>query len=63
MLAIVKSLDKWCLELQGTAKHIQIYIDHKALEYFMTTKQLTARQAHWAEALADYHFMIIYHLG
>jgi hypothetical protein len=45
MLAIVKSLDQWRPELQGTAKRIQIYTNHKALEYFMTTKQLTGRQA------------------
>ena len=63
MLAIVKSLDEWRPELQGTAKRIQIYTDHKALEYFMTTKQLTARQARWAEALADYHFTIMYRSG
>ena len=43
MLAIVRSLDQWRPELQGTAKRIQIFTDHKALEYFMTTKQLTGR--------------------
>ena len=45
MLAIVRSLDQWRPELQGTAKRIQIFTDHKALKYFMTTKQLTGRQA------------------
>jgi hypothetical protein len=43
MLAIVRSLDQWRPELQGTVKRIQIYTDHKALEYFMTTKQLMLR--------------------
>jgi transposase InsO family protein len=63
MLAIVKSLDQWRPELQGTASRIQIYTDHKALEYFMTTKQLTGRQARWAEALSEYYFMIMYRKG
>ena len=63
MLAIVKSLDQWRPELEGTAKRIQIFTDHKALEYFMTTKQLTGRQARWAEALASYHFIIMYRTG
>ena len=63
MLAIVKSLDQWRPELQGTAKKIQIFTDHKALEYFMTTKQLTGRQARWAEALAEYYFIIMYRTG
>jgi hypothetical protein len=29
----------------------------------MTTKQLTGRQARWAEALAEYHFIIRYRTG
>ncbi len=29
----------------------------------MTTKHLTGRQARWAEALADYHFIINYRSG
>jgi hypothetical protein len=45
MLAIVRSLDQWRPELESTAKKIQIFTDHKALEYFITTKQLTGRQA------------------
>jgi transposase InsO family protein len=63
MLAIVKSLDQWRPELQNTAKKIQIYTDHKALEYFMTTKQLTGRQARWAEALSEYYFIVMYRAG
>ena len=45
MLAIIRSLSQWRAELQGTGSRIQIYTDHKALEYFITTKQLTSRQA------------------
>ena len=29
----------------------------------MTTKQLTSRQARWAEALSEYYFMIMYRSG
>ena len=29
----------------------------------MTTKQLTARQARWAEALSEYYFIITYRPG
>jgi len=54
---------EWHPELQSTARKVKIYTDHKALEYFMTTKRLTARQARWAEALADYHFEIMYRKG
>ena len=63
MLAIVRSLGHWRPELQGTSSQVKIYTDHKALEYFMTTKQLNSRQARWAEVLADYSFMIMYRPG
>jgi hypothetical protein len=43
MLAIVKSLEEWRPELQRKRDRFEIYTDHKSLEYFMTTKQLTAR--------------------
>jgi hypothetical protein len=45
MLAIVRSLDQWRPELKGTAKKIQIFTNHKILEYFITTKQLIGQQA------------------
>ena len=63
MLAVVKSLKEWRPELQGLAMPVKVYTDHKALEYFMTTKQLTGRQARWAEALSEYYFMIMYRAG
>jgi hypothetical protein len=43
MLAIVKSLEEWRPELQWKQDRFEIYTDYKLLEYFMTTKQLTAR--------------------
>jgi hypothetical protein len=63
MLAIVRPLDQWRPELKGIAKKIQIFTDHKTLEYFMITKQLTGQQARWAKALASYHFVIMYQTG
>jgi len=45
MLAIVSSFQHWRVHLEGTLQGIQVVSDHKALEYFMTTKALTARQA------------------
>ena len=45
MLAIIASFLHWRAHLEGTLERIQVLSDHKALEYFMTTKALTARQA------------------
>jgi len=41
-------------------KKIQIFTDHRVFEYFIIIKQLIVRQAHWAEALSEYYFIIIY---
>jgi enoyl-CoA hydratase/carnithine racemase len=63
MLAIVRSLSHWRAELQGSPRRLQILTDHKALEYFMTTKQLTSRQARWSELLSQFFFHITYRPG
>lgn len=63
MLAIVGSLLHWRAYLEGAPGMIQVVSDHKALEYFMTTKALTARQARWAEVLSQFHFQIQYRPG
>ena len=43
MLAIVKNFQHFRADLARTQKVIQVWTDHKALEYFMTTKQLNQR--------------------
>ncbi len=63
MLAIVSSFKHWYVYLEGTPEAIHVMTDHRALEYFMTTKALTVRQACWAEILAGYHFLIRYKSG
>jgi len=61
MLAIIRAFEEWRAELEGLVEPLKVYSDHKALEYFMTKKHLTARQARWAELLSQYHFKIQYH--
>jgi hypothetical protein len=63
LLAIVNCLEHWRPELEGTDLPIQILTNHKALEYFMTLKKLTRRQARWALTLANYNFQIAYRPG
>jgi transposase InsO family protein len=64
MLAIVRALEEWRAELEGLqADPFSVYSDHRALEYFMTTKKLSARQARWAELLSRYHFVLMYRTG
>jgi transposase InsO family protein len=64
MLAVVKALKEWRAELEGLQEApFMIYSDHRALVYFMTTKELTGRQARWAELLSRYNFKLMYRAG
>ncbi|KFZ24956.1 hypothetical protein V502_00565, partial [Pseudogymnoascus sp. VKM F-4520 (FW-2644)] len=56
-------LEAWRPELEGSTTRIRIVSDHKALEYFMTTKSLSGRQARWAETLSRFNFMLTYKPG
>ena len=63
MLAIISSFQHWRAQLEGTPKPIQVVSNYKALEYFITIKALIARQAHQADILSQFNFLIIYRLG
>jgi hypothetical protein len=63
MLAIIRALEQWRPELEGLKDPVQILSDHKSLEYFMTTKKLSRRQARWAEFLSAFKFKIVYRKG
>lgn len=58
MLAIVQTMKKFRHMLQGTKLPVIVKSDHKNLRTFMTTKELNARQARWAEELCGYDFRI-----
>jgi hypothetical protein len=58
MLAIVQTLKKYRHMLQGTKYPVIVKSDHQNLRTFMTTKELNARQARWAEELSTYDFKI-----
>ena len=60
MLAIILALSEWWAELEGLQTPFLVYSDHRALEYFMTTKKLSAQQARWAEYLSHFHFKLAY---
>lgn len=63
LLAIVSAFEHQRPKLEGTNLPIQVLTNHKALEYFITTKKLTCKQAQQALTLVDYNFQITYHLG
>ena len=63
LLAIIKCMEEWRPELQGTQEPFEILTDHKNLEYFTTTKSLNQRQVRWSEFLSGFNFKIIYRPG
>jgi hypothetical protein len=63
LLAIVRCFEQWRPELEGAAHPIQVLSDHKNLQYFATTKQLSHRQARWSEYLSRFDFKITYRPG
>lgn len=62
LLAIVASLRHWKIYCEG-APNLTVLSDHKNLTYFLTTKELTRRQARWSEMLGQYKFTILYTPG
>jgi hypothetical protein len=48
LLGIVDCFKAWRRYLEGSLHMVQVFMDHKNLEYFMTTKVLNRRQARWA---------------
>ncbi len=63
LYAIVEAFRKWRPEFMSVQSRIAVYSDHRSLEYFMTTKLLTAKQVRWMEFLSDFNFQIIYTAG
>jgi len=45
MLAFIRCLEAWRYYLEGEKLEFEIWIDHKNLQYFMTSQKLNCRQA------------------
>ncbi|WMV30217.1 hypothetical protein MTR67_023602 [Solanum verrucosum] len=61
LAAVVFALKIWCHYLYGV--HVDIYIDHKSLQYIFKQKDLNLRQRRWLELLNDYDIIILNHPG
>ena len=61
MLAIIRALEEWRHFLEGDK--VEIWTDHKNLEYFMSAKKLNCQQAHWSLILARFNFLMHHRPG
>src|SRR5699024_9122803 len=63
LLAIIRCFEEWRPELERTPSPTKVITNHRTLEYFMTTKLLTRRQARWSEFLSRFNLKIVYRPG
>ncbi|MBW0561067.1 hypothetical protein O181_100782, partial [Austropuccinia psidii MF-1] len=63
LLGIIWALKRWRAFLLSLSSPFEVLTDHSSLQYFMTSKVLTRRQAHWDEFLFEFNFSITYHPG
>jgi hypothetical protein len=63
MVAIIRALDEWQHFLEGAPHKVEIWTDHKNLEYFMSAKKLNCRQEHWSLTLARFDFVMHHRPG
>ncbi len=63
LMAIIRCFEALRPELEGSAFPIHVLSDHKNLEYFMTIKTLSCRQAKWSKYLSRFNFKIVYQPG
>lgn len=63
LLAVVGAFKTWRVYLEGCPKVVIVLTDHKNLETFTKTKELSRRQARWSEFLSRFNFEIHYRQG
>jgi RNase H-like domain found in reverse transcriptase/Reverse transcriptase (RNA-dependent DNA polymerase)/Integrase zinc binding domain/Chromo (CHRromatin Organisation MOdifier) domain/Retroviral aspartyl protease len=63
MLAVMRALEEWRHFLEGAQHQVEVWTDHKNLEYFMTAKKLNRRQARWSLYLSRFDFVMHHRPG
>ena len=63
LLAIHEAFKIWRHHLEGSPDPIEVFTDHKNLEYFTSTKTLTRRQARWSVFLNVFNLSLCFRPG
>jgi hypothetical protein len=58
MLAIIRGLEEWRHYLEGARHPVEIWTNHKNLEYFRVAQKLNHRQARWSLYLSRFDFTL-----
>lgn len=59
LATVVLAMKIWRHYLQGV--HVDIFTDHKSIQYIFERKELNMRQRRWLELLEDYDVDILYY--
>ena len=59
LAGMVFSLKIWRHYLYGV--HVDVFTNHKSLQYVFIQKELNLRQRRWLELLKDYDMSVLYH--
>ncbi len=59
-MIIVCTFKKWWSKLKDSIYSVEMITNHKNLDYFMSTKQLSYHQACWSEFLSKFNYHIAY---
>ena len=65
---MTSSLQQWCLhsrygDTTWYGVHVDVFTNHKSLQYVFTQKELNLCQRRWLEFLKDYDMSVHYHPG
>jgi len=63
LMIIVCAFKKWWSKLKDFIYSVEMIMNNKNLEYFMSIKQLSCHQAHWSEFLSRFNYHIAYHFN
>jgi hypothetical protein len=58
MLAIIRGLEEWRHYLEGARHPVEIWTDHKNLEYLRVAQKLNRQQARWSLYLSRFDFTL-----
>ena len=62
LLAIIRALEEWRHFLEGAEHPVEIWTDHKNLEYFRSAQKLNRRQARWSLYLSRFDYTLTHRL-
>ena len=63
LLAIIRALEEWRHFLEGGQFPVEIWTDHKNLEYFQAARKVNRRQARWSLYLSRFDFTLHHRPG